>query len=80
MTYEEIKRRVTDVFKDVLDNDSIVLFRETTADDIEEWDSLAHISIIVAVEKEFKIRFDLMDIKPLKNVGEFLDLIQRKIS
>jgi acyl carrier protein len=80
MTGEEIHNSLTDIIKDVLDNDSIVLSRDTTAADIEEWDSLAHISIIVAVEKEFKIKFDLMDIKPLKNVGEFLDLIQRKIS
>ncbi len=80
MTAEEITRRLTDILKDVLDDDSIVLSRDTTAADIEGWDSLAHISIIVAVEKEFKIKFDLMDIKPLKNVGDFLDLIQRKIS
>lgn len=78
MTIEEIHKRVTEIFKDVLDDDSIVLHRETTADDIEEWDSLAHISLIVAIEKEFSVKFDLMDIKPLKNVGEFLDLILRK--
>ncbi len=80
MTAEPIRNRLTDILKDVLDNDSIELSRDTTAADLEGWDSLAHINIIVAVEKEFKIRFDLMDIKPLKNVGEFLDLIQRKIS
>ncbi len=80
MTAEEIQRRITEVFRDVLDNEAIVLTRETTADDIEEWDSLAHISIIVAIENEFDIKFDLMDIKPLKNIGEFIDLIKRKTS
>lgn len=80
MTAEEIKNRATEVFRDVLDNDRIVLLRETTADDLEEWDSLAHINIIVAIEKEFKVKFDLMDIKPLRNVGQFLDLIQSKVS
>jgi len=80
MTPEEIKGSVTQIFKDVLDNDTIVLFRETTARDIEEWDSLAHINLIVAIEKEFKIKFDLMELKPLQNVGELLDIIQRKIS
>lgn len=80
MIAEEIQRRMTEVFRDVLDNEAITLTRETTADDIEEWDSLAHISIIVAIENEFGIKFDLMDIKPLKNIGEFIDLIKRKTS
>jgi len=79
MTPEEIKNKMTEIFKDVLDDETIVLHRETTADDIEEWDSLNHITIIVAVEKEFGIKFDLGDIRQLKNVGEFIDLIQRKI-
>jgi acyl carrier protein len=79
MSTEEIKNRITEVFKDVLDNESIELFRETTAKDIEEWDSLSHISIIVAIEKEFNIRFDLREIMQLKNIGEFIDLIEQKI-
>ncbi len=80
MTAEDIAGRLRDVLRDVLDDDSIVLSRDTTATDVAGWDSLAHISIIVAVEREFKIKFSLMELKPLKNVGEFLDLIQRKIS
>jgi len=80
MTTEEIINRVTEIFKDVFDNETIVIFRETTADDIEEWDSLAHINLIVAIEKEFNIKFDLMELKPLQNVGDLLDVIQRKIS
>ncbi len=80
MTTDEIQDRVTDIFKDVLDNDSIVLSRETTANDIEEWDSLAHINLIVAIEREFKIRFELTELKPLQNVGDLLDMIQQKTS
>ncbi len=80
MTTEEITSRVTGIFKDVLDDDSIVLRRETTAHDVEGWDSLSHINLIVAIEKEFKIKFDLMELKPLQNVGELFDVIQRKIS
>jgi acyl carrier protein len=80
MTSEEIKSQVTQIFRDVLDNEAIILYRKTTAADVEGWDSLAHITLIVAIEKEFKIRFDLVELKPLQNVGEFLDLIQRKIS
>lgn len=79
MNIEEIKFRVTAIFRDVFDDATIVLLRETTADDIEDWDSLAHISLIVAIEKEFKIKFDLIELKPLQNVGEMLDLIQSKI-
>lgn len=78
MNADDIKAQMTDIFRDVLDNDDIELTRETTADDIEEWDSLAHIGLIVAIEKHFKLKFSMMDVKPLKNVGEFIDLIQRK--
>jgi len=80
MKLEELKASVTAIFRDVFDDDTIVLSRETTANDIEDWDSLAHISLIVAIEKEFKIKFDLIELKPLQNVGEMLDLIQSKIS
>ena len=80
MTTVEITEKVTSIFKDVLDNDDIILMRETIADDIEEWDSLAHISIIVAIEKQFKIKFDLAELKQLKNVGDLLDLVALKIS
>lgn len=79
MNADDILITMTGIFRDVLDNDDIVLTRATTADDIEEWDSLAHIGLIVAIEKHFKVRFDMMDVKPLKNVGEFIDLIQRKL-
>lgn len=80
MTDEKVKVKVTQIFRDVLDNDDIELNRETTANDIEEWDSLAHINLVVAIEREFNIKFHLVDLKPLRNVGELLDLIQQKIS
>jgi acyl carrier protein len=78
MNADDIKAAMNEIFRDVLDNDSIELTRETTAEDIDEWDSLAHIGLIVAIEKHFKLKFSMMDVKPLKNVGEFIDLIQRK--
>ena len=80
MTIEEIEKRLTEVFRDVLDRDSIVLARETTAADIEEWDSLAHISLLVAIEKEFNISLTLTEVEQLRNVGDMFDLIQRKAS
>ena len=63
-----------------LDNETIALSAETTADEIEEWDSLTHISIVVAIEKEFGIRFNLVEIKQLQNIGEFVVLIEQKLS
>jgi acyl carrier protein len=80
MTPEKIKENLTEIFRDVLDNNSIVLSRETTADDIEEWDSLSQISLLVAIEKEFKIKLDFNEVKQLQNVGDMLDLVERKIS
>ena len=80
MTNEEIKTKLTAIFRDVFDNNSIVLSRETTAADIEDWDSLAQISLLVAIEQEFKIKLSLEEVKSLRNVGDMLDVIQRKVS
>lgn len=67
------------IFVQELDNPSIQLKRETTAPDIEEWDSLKHIQLIVAIEKHFKIRFTATEILKYKNIGEMCDAIERKI-
>ncbi len=80
MNEDEIMRRVTEIFRDVLDQEALVLQEETTARDVDGWDSLSHISLIVSIEKEFGIRFDLTELKPLKNVGDMLRLIQNKVS
>ena len=75
-TIEEI----TPVFREVFDDDSINLTRDTTADDVEEWDSLTHMNLVIALELKFKIKFALGELQTLKNVGEMLDLINRKLS
>ncbi len=78
MEKNEILSKVEDIFKDVLDNEDIVLARETTANDVEEWDSLSHIQLIVAIEKAFKIKFTSKEILSWKNVGEMIDCIATK--
>ena len=78
MTREEIVKQVTLIFADVLDNDSIILTDEVTADDIDEWDSLTHIQLVVAIEKKMNIRFTSKEIQSWKNVGELIDTILNK--
>ncbi|MDP3085509.1 MAG: phosphopantetheine-binding protein [Rubrivivax sp.] len=69
---------MTEIFRDVLDDPAIVLARATTAADIEDWDSLAQISLLVAIEREFKIQITLAESKSLANVGEMIDLVAGK--
>lgn len=78
MEKNEILAKVQDIFQDVLDNEDIELTFETTAEDIEEWDSLSHIQLIVAIEKRFKIKFTSREILSWKNVGEMIDCIATK--
>ena len=75
MERNEVLSRVQDIFRDVLDDEEIVLTDATTADDIDEWDSLSHIQLIVAIEKAFKIKFSSKEILSWKNVGELIDCI-----
>ena len=74
-----IHKQLTAVFHDVFDDESIVLSDKTTAKDIPDWDSLTHVNLIVAVEKAFKARFSTKDVQGLANVGEFIDLLARKL-
>lgn len=78
MEKSQILDEVQAIFREVLDNEKIVLANETTADDIEEWDSLTHIQLIVAIEKHFKIRFTSREILSWQNVGQLIDSIAAK--
>ena len=75
MERNEVLARGQDIYRDVLDDEDIILSDATTADDIEEWDSLSHIQLIVAIEKAFKIKFSSKEILSWKNVGELIDCI-----
>lgn len=78
MTHEEIYGRLRPIFHEVFDNDEIALSPELSASDIDEWDSLSHIRLIVAVEEGFGIRFNSSEIVKLQNVGQFVELIGSK--
>jgi len=79
MEQDNTLAKVQKIFRDVLDNEEITLNDETTANDLEEWDSLSHIQLIVAIEKHFKIKFTSREILSYKNVGEMLDNITVKL-
>ena len=78
MDTREIFERLDRVFQDVFDDDTIHVTPKTTADDIEDWDSLEHITLISAVEREFRMKFKMGEISSMKNVGEMVDIIPQK--
>ena len=70
--------KLTDIFHDVLDNDEIVLAPELTAKEVDGWDSLAHVRLILAIEKAFHVSFTASEVGRLKNVGELAGLVESK--
>ena len=79
MTEEQIRAGLTDIFRDIFDDPALVISDETTADDIEEWDSLNHINLVVAAQQRFGVKFKTAEIEELKNVGELVHLIGRRL-
>lgn len=78
MDQAQIYSKLTTVFREVFDEDDLGLVPETTADDVDGWDSLSHIRLVLAVSKAFGIKFSASEIGSLKNVGEFVELIRKK--
>lgn len=78
MQREDVFNQLNEIFADVLDLDEVQLTDATTADDIEEWDSLSHIQLVVAVEKAFNLKFTALEIMRWKNVGAMVDSIMSK--
>ncbi len=79
MEEQEILSQVVEIFKEELDNEEIELTMESTAKDIEDWDSLSHIHLMVAIEKHFKIRFTSSEISNFKNVGEMVETVKKRL-
>ncbi|OAF16740.1 MULTISPECIES: acyl carrier protein [Bradyrhizobium] len=78
MEKAEVYSKLTAVFQDVFDEDDLAITPHTTADDVDGWDSLSHIRLVLAVSKAFGVKFSATEIGGLKNVGEFADLIEKK--
>ena len=79
MTREEVFNGVQDIFRDIFDEDGMVIKNATSSDEIEDWDSLNHINLVSAIEKEFKIKFALGELMTLKDVGAMVDLMMEKL-
>lgn len=79
MSREEIYENLDEVFRDVFDDDTIHVTDKTTANDIEDWDSLEHINLVVAIENKFNIKFKMSEVTSMKNVGEMVDIISGRI-
>ena len=76
----DVREKLQGIFRDVFDDDSIVLSDEMTSKDVEDWDSISHLSLIFSIEKEFGIKFTVDEITKTKNVGEFISIIQKKVN
>ncbi|MFT3826848.1 MAG: acyl carrier protein [Chitinophagaceae bacterium] len=80
MERSEILKQLNKIFTDVLDNDDIVLTPQTTAADVEEWDSLSHIQLIVSIEKHFKVKFTSYEIQTWKSIDDMIQSITNKLA
>ena len=79
MSREQILEKVNEIFCDVFDDESIEITEETTAKDVEDWDSLTHITLIAEIESEFGFKFAMKDVVGMKIVGEMLDILEREL-
>ncbi len=80
MGSDDVYGQLTEIFREVFDDDTIVLTPQTTAGDIRDWDSAAHVNLVVAIESRLKIRFKTFELESLHNVGHLADLVQAKLA
>lgn len=76
----DIMKDLQDIFRDVFDDEELVIQKEMSAEDIEDWDSLAQMRLIVAIEKHFRIQIPIEDVAMLENIGDMISLIKRQMS
>ncbi len=75
---EKIYERLNAIFRDVFDDDEIEVVAETNSETIEDWDSLEHINLVVAIEKEFGLKFSMDEVTGMANVGEMVEIIKTR--
>ena len=75
----DILERLQPIFRDIFDDEKLVIGRDSSALNVDGWDSLAHINLVTAIEREFRLRFALGELSELKDVGEMVDLMERKL-
>ena len=80
MTRDEVFEEVRKIFRDNFDDDDLVIVDETNSSDIEDWDSIEHINLVIAMEKKFRLKFNIKEVGKLANVGEMVDLIVKMLS
>lgn len=78
MEIENVLDQVQEIFRDILDEESLIISHSTTANDVDGWDSLTHIQLIVAIEKKYKVKFSSKEILSWKNVGELIESLNSK--
>lgn len=78
MKKEAILEKLNEIFKDVFDDEELNVTETMTAEDVEDWDSLMHISLIVAIEKTFEVKFSMTEVTSMKNVGEMINIIAER--
>lgn len=79
MTREEVFEALNEIFRNNFDDDDITLADETSSEDIEDWDSLEQINLVVAIQDKFNVKFNIEEVNALKNVGEMVDAILEKV-
>tara|TARA_B100000674_G_C37243174_1_gene646653 strand:+ start:159 stop:401 length:243 start_codon:yes stop_codon:yes gene_type:complete len=79
MTQRDIFIEVQQIFRDIFDDQELIIDNNTNSDSVDNWDSLNHINLVVAIERKFEIKFKLGELQNLKNVGEMINLLKEKI-
>ena len=79
MTRAEVFEKLNEIFQEIFDDENITVEEDTTSADIEDWDSLEHINLVVAIEKAFKIKFTINEVSTMKNVGTMVDVILERV-